>query len=98
MRNENDERRNALGQIKRSSKREGLVGSGTLGSLAVTDAHFDTVTFNIGTGFTAQMRADLWARREALKGSYAKYRFFERGPENTPRFPVFLGIRDRDDI
>lgn len=102
--NENDKKRNELGQNRRSTKKEGLVSSGVMGSFRVmnlvsSDGSFaDDIIFNIGTGFTAQMRATFYAERGSLIGKIVKYKYFEKGSKDVPRFPVFLGFRDPDDM
>ncbi|KAJ3167037.1 hypothetical protein HDU87_001732 [Geranomyces variabilis] len=99
--NENKKTKNELGDSKRSTKKDGLVNGGTLGSFKVrgmSSSPFHDVTFNIGTGFTAQMRTDFWNTRESLVGKIVKFKYFEKGGKNAPRFPVFLGFRDPDDM
>ncbi len=102
--NENDKTKNELGGSKRSTKKEGLVKGSTLGSLKVRNiasgeaASFGEVVFNIGTGFTAQMRMEYWQSRDALLGKIVKYKYFDKGSKDAPRFPVFLGFRDPDDM
>jgi DNA ligase-1 len=65
-----------------------------LGSFLVKDK----VEFSIGTGFTMEQRKDLWKARESLVGKLIKYKFFEVGVKNAPRFPVFIGFRSEIDI
>lgn len=52
----------------------------------------------IGSGFTAEQRATLWNERETLIGRTAKFKFFGGGIKEAPRFPIFLGFRDEDDL
>lgn len=66
-----------------------------LGSLNVMSK--DGVRFGVGTGFTAEMRKDLWARRDTLVGLMVKFKYFEIGTKDAPRFPVFVGFRHEDD-
>ena len=65
-----------------------------LGSFLVKDK----VEFSIGTGFTMEQRKDLWKARDSLVGKLLKYKFFEVGVKNAPRFPVFIGFRSEIDI
>ena len=95
--NHNHARVGELGQTVRSSEKAGLVGGNTLGALVVKDLETG-VTFNIGTGFTAAVREELWAKRESLVGQIVKYKHFPTGVVEAPRFPVFLGFRDRIDM
>lgn len=94
--NENEKEKNELGGSKRSSKKEGLVPAGKLGSLEVVNTA--GVNFNIGSGFTDVMRQDFWKDAESLIGKTVKYKFFHLGSKNAPRFPTFLGFRDDDDM
>ena len=93
--NENDERTGGLAQ-RRSSKKAGKVGGGTLGALCVRRG--DGVEFDVGTGFDAAERAALWAIRDTLLGKHLKYRFFAGGSKSKPRFPTYLGFRDPIDL
>jgi DNA ligase-1 len=52
----------------------------------------------VGTGFTADQRADFWSRREQLRGQLVKYKHFPHGVKDAPRHPVFLGFRDPEDM
>lgn len=100
MHNENEATTNELGRTARSHKKAGLVGAGVMGTLVVRDIKTG-VEFEIGTGFTAQDRADLWKtgqlRERLLQGQLVKYKHFPVGAKDKPRHPVFLGWRDRLD-
>lgn len=52
----------------------------------------------IGSGFTAEQRAALWNERESLIGRTVKFKFFGGGVKEAPRFPIFLGFRDKEDM
>jgi DNA ligase-1 len=70
-----------------------------LGNLIVRDLK-TKVEFSIGTGFTNEMRIVLWAnhkRGEGLK-KIVKYKYFPSGGKDKPRFPVFVGFRDKRDM
>jgi DNA ligase-1 len=97
MENTNEAKTNALGRTERSSAKEGMLGKGTLGGFEVEDVKTG-VAFQIGGGFTAEMRKDFWKRRKQLIGDVAKYKYFPTGSKERPRFPVFLGFRDREDM
>ena len=92
MQNNNEATKDALGRTERSSHKENLVGKGRLGALICETK--EGIRFNIGTGFDAATRVDLWQRRETLPGMLAKFKHFEIGQKEAPRFPVFLGWRD----
>lgn len=95
MHNENVATVNELGRTARSTAKAGLVPAGTLGALMVRDIH-SGVEFEIGTGFDDATRAQLWKDRPI--GELVKYKFFAVGDYDKPRFPVFLGMRDKGDL
>ncbi len=97
MRNENTATTNALGHTERSTCQAGKVGKGTLGGLNAKDCTTG-VEFDCGGGFTAQMRKELWEGRAGLNGLVFKYKYFPTGSKDKPRFPVFIGWRDRRDM
>lgn len=65
---------------------------GSLGAL-VCRANEGESTFNVGTGFTADARRTLWARRQELPGKIVRvaYQHITTG-RGVPRFPVFCEI------
>lgn len=97
LRNHNEATKNALGHTERSSHKDNMVADDLLGSLRVQDCTTG-VEFSIGSGFTEEQRRDIWSRQAELTGSFVKYKYFEVGVKDKPRFPVFLGIRDKRDI
>ncbi len=99
MHNANEATLDELGYTKRSTHQAGKVAMGTLGALRVRDLSTD-IEFNIGTGYTAAQRAELWAmfQNGTLLGRIAKYKHFEVGVKEAPRFPVFQGFRDPRDM
>jgi DNA ligase-1 len=104
--NENEAEKDALGHTKRSSAKAGKVGGGVLGKLICVPldqvdawkAGDEVVEFEIGSGFTATQREELWAQRGALPGRFAKFRHQPHGAKEKPRFPVFLGFRHEADM
>lgn len=98
MANTNEATKDALGRTERSSKKAGLKGKGTLGSLLVKDMHTGVV-FNIGTGMSDELRASLWdVGLLSLRTRVVKYSYFPSGSKEKPRFPVFIGFRDPIDL
>jgi DNA ligase-1 len=98
--NTNEAKTNALGRTERSSKKEGMIGKGTLGKfevLGVSGPHRG-INFSIGGGFTAVMREEYWKNRKKLIGKIVKFKYFPSGSKDRPRFPVFLGFRDKADM
>ena len=94
--NENEKTKNEVGNSKRSTKKEGLIPAGKLGSLEVINDAGER--FNIGSGFTDAMKVELWKDSPSLIGKIVKYKYFKVGSKNAPRFPTFLGFRDKDDM
>ncbi len=99
MHNENEVTRDELGYARRSSNQDGKVPAGTLGALLVRDLE-SGIVFGIGIGYTSSQRAQLWAKFNAgtLVNHIVKYKHFEGGVKDAPRFPVFQGFRDKIDI
>lgn len=96
MRNENPQERDAFGNAKRSSKKEGLVPAGTLGALTVKSP--DGVVFGLGSGFNDELKQEIWDNQSKYLGKLVKYKYQEKGPNGAPIFPVFLGFRSPDDL
>jgi DNA ligase-1 len=66
----------------------------TLGALVCKSG--DGLTFNVGTGFTAEQRHSLWDIKGLLPGMFArvKYQHITNG-NKVPRFPVFVEITEK---
>lgn len=98
MHNTNQATKDALGHTERSTAKAGMVGKGTLGALVCRTP--EGVEFNIGSGFTALQRETFWrCGRNELLGKIVKYKHFAAGGVKVaPRFPVFIGFRDREDM
>lgn len=94
MHNGNEATVSELGRTKRSSHKAGKSGRGDLGAIRV---RFQGVEFNIGTGFTDDERATVWADQDNYLGRLAKFKYFPVGVKEAPRHPVFLGWRDKSD-
>lgn len=97
MRNENEATKDERGYTKRSTHQDGKVAAGKLGALQVKDVQTG-VEFEVGTGFTDEQRVNLWEGRKYLTGKIIKYKHFTIGVKDKPRFPTFLGFRDRRDM
>jgi DNA ligase 1 len=97
MENTNEAKTNALGRTERSTAKEGKVAKGTLGGFTVRDTKTQ-VEFEVGGGFTAALRQEYWKDRKKLVGKILKYKYFPSGSKERPRFPVFLGFRDKEDM
>lgn len=86
------------GITKRSTKKDGLTPAGDLGALVCKTLGPDGVVFNIGTGFTAAQRQEIWANRESYLAKLVTFKHFEQGAKDAPRFPVFKGWRSEEDL
>lgn len=86
-----------LGYTVRSSSKSKVVELEALGSIEVLDMKTG-VAFSIGSGFTSNERKELWKNKEELLGKIVKYKYFDISILNAPRFPIFLGFRDKDDL
>ncbi len=93
--NLNEAKKNELGHTERSSAKDGLVPNGRLGALI---CKFNDIEFNIGSGFTHEERSEIWDNRESYIGKLVKFKCFEVGVKDAPRFPIFLGFRNPDDL
>lgn len=95
MHNTNEQKRDELGYAERSSAKDGLVPTNTLGSLVLK--YHDT-TFSCGTGFDDKLRKEIWDNKEAYLGNLASIRYMSVGSKDLPRVPSFQGFRHVDDI
>lgn len=96
MHNTNEAKVDELGYTDRSTSKEGMVPADTLGALVVESEKWGR--FNIGTGFDDKMRKEVWDSRSDWMGKVVKFKYFEVGAMEKPRFPVFLGLRDKIDM
>jgi len=97
MKNNNEKKVNELGRGQRSSHKENKIPKGTLGALVCKD-RTTGIQFNIGSGFDDATRDQLWKYKNGLIGQTIKYKSFKIGVKDAPRHPVYLGMRDDDDI
>ena len=96
MKNNNEATKNELGYTERSTCQENLQGRGDLGALVLEFT--DGQTFNCGTGFTDKDRAEIWNNRDQYIGQLAKVKSFLIGVKDLPRFPVWQGFRNKEDM
>jgi len=90
---------NSQGYKEHSGHKENLIGKNTLGAIEVKlDKKWRSEFVRIGTGFNAVQRTELWQKKDELIGKIVKYKYFEVGVKDAPRFPVFLSFRDPDDM
>ena len=105
--NENEEFIDERGYVAHSSRGEGLVPADMLGALIVesdnveviggVECH-DIVRFKIGSGFDQAMRWNIWHNKNQYLGKIVKFKYFDKGSKDAPRFPIFLGFRAKMDM
>lgn len=97
--NQNEATKNAIGYTERSTAKSGMLGVDTLGSLTVCmETDGEPIIFSIGSGFTDSLRDELWDDKDNLIGKIVKFKYFAVGVKDRPRFPIFLGFRDKRDM
>lgn len=94
MHNANEAKIDALGHTKRSSHKANKIGKGCLGTLRCRRP--DGTEFGV-SGFTDQLAAELWSKRDQLIGQLVTYKHQPHGAKDGPRIPTFIGIRHPDD-
>lgn len=94
--NSNEAKVNELGRTARSTAKDGMIPSDTLGVLYLVTE--DGVEFGCGSGFDDATRKELWEQRENLIGKSATVKYFDQGGYDVPRFPIFKGIRNEIDF
>jgi DNA ligase 1 len=101
MANTNEQERNEIGFAKRSSKKAGKVGKGTLGALdcaliktnAGDDRFLDATRFKLGSGISDVLSKQLWEDPDTV-GKIVKFKCQGFTPKGKPRFPVYLSLVD----
>ena len=97
MHNTNEQKRDELGYAERSSAKDGLVPTNTLGSLVLKYGD-DTFNCGVGVGLTEELRKFIWENKEKYLGSLASIRFMSVGMDKLPRIPTLVGFRDIEDM
>lgn len=97
--NANELGENEPGYAHRTGHQENLVPMNTLGSIRAVGKWPDGTEYEvgIGTGFDQETRDEIWLCRDDWMGRIVKFKYFEGGVKEAPRFPVYLGWRDNDD-
>lgn len=95
MHNANEAKTNTLGYTERSSHKENMVPTGTLGGVMVK---WREVVFGVGTGFDDAQRTKFWEERDSLKGRTVTFAYQGVGSGGRPRFPRFRGFRAAEDL
>lgn len=97
MHNNNEATIGELGQTERSGHKENLVGGNMLGALTVKvlNGEFENVEVDVGTGFTAEQRIELWGRGDLI-GKTITFKYQACGSKDAPRFPSYKGFRENE--
>lgn len=90
MHNANEQTKDAFGLVERSSHKENMQPTGTLGALVLKT---QWGTLNVGTGFTDAQRQLIWDSQESYVGMKCTFKYQSFGTKDAPRFPVFKGWR-----
>jgi DNA ligase 1 len=96
MENHNTLEKDELGYAKRSASKENLVAVPMVGKFLVW---YNGLELEVAPGsFTHKERTDIYSNKDKVIGSYLKFRYFEHGVKDKPRFPRALGFRTTLDL
>jgi DNA ligase-1 len=90
MHNANEDTKDKFGYAKRSSAKDGLQPTGTLGALVLNT---DWGMLNVGSGFDDWTRQLIWNAQENYLGKTVEFKYQGYGMQDKPRFPIFLRFR-----
>lgn len=96
--NNNDAVINKLGQTERSSKKEGMVKNGMVGSMLCLDCVTGQLITVAPGKMTHNERIRYFKNPKSLIGKVIKYKYFPVGIKDLPRFPTFQCIRSQADF
>ena len=90
---------NNFGYTRRPGGQDLKIPKDTLGAFEVRDV-YSKQAFSIGTGLGLDMklREEIWNNQEAYIGRIVRYKYQGIGSQGRPRFPVFLGFREKEDM
>lgn len=98
MHNTNEAVRNALGNLERSSAKDGLVAMDMVGTIHVYDfdgPNGERRDYDISPGkMDHNTRKAVWATRDVFLNSPVKFKYFPHGEKDVPRHGSFLEFRD----
>lgn len=92
MHNANEATVNALGYTERSNHKANKMHTNMLGAL-ICDSKDWSSPFEIGTGFTDDLRMMIWDNQDHYRDALVTYKYQPCGTVDRPRFPVFKGFR-----
>lgn len=92
------ENTNPLINGERSQALAGLVGKNTLGKFLCVSKKWGDLKVGTGQGLTKELRQTIWDNQSEYIGKIIKFKYQAVGILDKPRFPIFLGFRDPDDM
>ncbi len=94
--NKNIQETDELGYAKRSSAKDGMIPAGILGKFIVD--FFGQIIEVAPGNFNHDARKEIWENQEKFLGSILKFRYFQHGIKDKPRFPRAVGFRHIEDM
>jgi DNA ligase 1 len=100
MHNANESSLSELGYKERSSFKDGMVPTNTLGAykIRILNGPFKGKIGNVGSGFKGDERVNLWQTKEEDLGKIITFKYFAVGVKDLPRFMVYLRFREKIDM
>lgn len=96
--NQNEKKKDAFGKMRRNGKKAGMKRLPIAGAIMVKDIKSGNI-YKVSPGkATHAMRKQWWKEKDSMRGKIIKYRFQEAGTKDKPRFPRFIGFRDKRDM
>lgn len=96
--NENELTRSATGAAQRSHHQENKTPAGCVGTIVATNC-VTGVHMQVSPGrMTHDMRRHYWLHQDQLIGKTIKYKSFEYGQKDAPRFATFQDFRHPEDM
>jgi len=99
--NQNEAKKNSLGQTERSSAKAGMVPNGEIGAFLGYDLETKQPIKVAAGKLTKKEAKDGFENFDAIyKGQIGKYKVFNKGTGNftKPRFPTFQCLRSKEDM
>lgn len=94
--NNNESVVNELGNLRKSSNKENVVGSGRAGSFQVRDLKTNAL-FSMAVP-AVELQTDVWLNQSKYIGAIAKYNYKDPVKGDIPRFPQYQGLRSPLDM
>ncbi len=99
LQNMNEPKENELGYMRRSSHKANKVPKGTLGAFRCKSKLWaSSFTVGLGEGYTAELKQEIWNRRDEYIGQIATVKYQKYGSRDAPRIPSVIKIRPDWDL